>query len=374
VKDAWRINLAVLTYSFGSMSLTPILSPYAKLLGAGTEEVGIVVSAASISSIIFRLFAGALSDRVGRVKVMMLGIILSIAASLLYVISNDVQLLILARVINGVGMALFLPASIASAFDVGSNAQEALAWRSTMYGVGSSAGPILGSMIADLLGYRIAFAISALFYLAGLVLVLGYRIPTRKSQHGIGVKLGGKLAEASLVRALTSVSYWALVAYIPIYLMEVGQPISVFGLFLTICSIFSVVARIFSRNVRDVGGVAFGSAAISSIALTAIVLTLDPNLMLILSPIFGVSTGLMIPLLQFYAISEAPPSAKGFATGIYTMSWDLGAFLGPIIAGVLLSYTKDYRSLTYLMLPSIIVPAALAVPRSYRIGKRLSTD
>lgn len=371
MRDIWRVNLAVLAHSFGSLSLAPILSPYAKWIGVSVEQVGFVVSAAFISSIASRLFAGPLSDRVGRMRVMRVGLALSVLASLLYILSNDLQTLVSARVIHGVGMALFLPASIATAFDVEGRAQEVLAWRSAMYGIGSSVGPILGSAVADAFGYRTAFVISALSYAIGLAIVVGCRIREQTDRRGDRVRFGGKLAEAFLVRMLTAMSYWVVTAYIPVYLTEIGQPLSVMGSFLTISSIISIVTRVLSKGVRDIGGMAFGNAAISSLSLTIVTLTLEPDLLIVLSPVFGASIGFMIPLLQFYAISEAPPSARGFAASVYTVAWDLGALSGPTLAGILIGYSHDYRSLTYLIVPSVVVPAALAALRSSRTSMGL---
>jgi len=62
--------LARLSYQ---MARSPVLPRFAESLGAAPELIGIIVAASTVTGVLFKLPAGALSDLLGRRRVMLLG-------------------------------------------------------------------------------------------------------------------------------------------------------------------------------------------------------------------------------------------------------------------------------------------------------------
>lgn len=75
--------------------------------------VNIAVSLTSLLTGVFIVVAGGLSDKLGRVKMTNIGLILSIIGSLALIISNMPILLLTGRVLQGLSAACLLPSTIA---------------------------------------------------------------------------------------------------------------------------------------------------------------------------------------------------------------------------------------------------------------------
>jgi EmrB/QacA subfamily drug resistance transporter len=108
------------------------------------------------------LLGGSLGDRYGRRRVFVLGVGLFTVASLLCAIAPSVQLLIAARLLQGVGGALLTPGSLAiieASFRPGDRARAIGAW-SGLGGVATALGPLLGGYLIGAISWRAIFVIN----------------------------------------------------------------------------------------------------------------------------------------------------------------------------------------------------------------------
>ncbi|WP_084672865.1 MFS transporter [Saccharothrix espanaensis] len=114
----------------------------------------------SLASLI--LVAGSLGDRYGRRRVFTFGVVWFGAASLLCGLAPSTELLVLARVLQGVGGALLTPGSLAiiqSAFVRDDRARAIGAW-SGLAGVATAVGPLVGGLLVQLWSWRLAFLVN----------------------------------------------------------------------------------------------------------------------------------------------------------------------------------------------------------------------
>lgn len=114
----------------------------------------------SLASLI--LIAGSLGDRYGRRKVYVLGIVWFGLASLLCGIAPNTELLVVARILQGVGGALLTPGSLAilqSSFDRADRARAIGAW-SGLGGIAAAVGPLVGGLLVQAWSWRLAFLIN----------------------------------------------------------------------------------------------------------------------------------------------------------------------------------------------------------------------
>jgi EmrB/QacA subfamily drug resistance transporter len=145
----------------------------------------------SLASLI--LLGGALGDRLGRRKVFVIGTLWFAAASLLCAVAPDIHVLVVARVLQGIGGALLTPGSLAilqASFAERDRAAAVGAW-SGLGGVAGALGPFVGGGLVDGPGWRWAFLINV--PVAALAIGCAYRaVPeTRDPDAARGLDLIG---------------------------------------------------------------------------------------------------------------------------------------------------------------------------------------
>jgi len=125
-------------------------------------DVEWVVSAYILPFASLLMPAGALADRLGRKKMLLLGLLIFTFASLLCGLAPNLLVLNLARALQAVGGALQLSSSlsvIAHGFDAKHRARVYAIW-ATVMGIAPSLGPLLGGFLTSYLGWRWAFYIN----------------------------------------------------------------------------------------------------------------------------------------------------------------------------------------------------------------------
>jgi EmrB/QacA subfamily drug resistance transporter len=108
------------------------------------------------------LLGGALGDRQGRRRIFVIGTAVFTAASLLCAVAPTDELLVVARLLQGVGGALLTPGSLAiieSTFCREDRARAIGAW-SGLGGVAAALGPLLGGYLVDAVSWRAVFLIN----------------------------------------------------------------------------------------------------------------------------------------------------------------------------------------------------------------------
>lgn len=117
------------------------------------------------------LVAGALADRYGAKTLYLAGLGVFTAASLLCGLAPNADTLIAARMLQGVGAALFMPSSLSlltHAYDDESVRNRMLAAWSAIVAVAGASGPLLGGALIHRFGWRGIFFINIPLGLAGL--------------------------------------------------------------------------------------------------------------------------------------------------------------------------------------------------------------
>jgi len=152
---------------------TPFLPLFALYLGAGPKVIGFVVGVSTITGILFKLPSGALSDILGRVRTMLIGLVIFAVMPFSYLLVRDYSLLILIRFIHGLATAIYGPVSMAVIAEIaGKNKGAMLSWVSSITIIGNLIGAPVGSFIilAGLLIARLDYLYS--FWILSLMLLL----------------------------------------------------------------------------------------------------------------------------------------------------------------------------------------------------------
>jgi EmrB/QacA subfamily drug resistance transporter len=151
------------------------------------------------------LIGGSLGDKLGRKKIFMLGIGLFMLASLACGLAPTIELLIGARVAQGVGGALMIPGSLAiigASFGDDRRGRAIGTWSATTTLV-TIAGPMLGGFLADAGLWRGIFLINLPLGIAAL-LVLFFKVPeSRDAQASSAIDYPGVVLASLGLAGLT---------------------------------------------------------------------------------------------------------------------------------------------------------------------------
>ncbi|MBO0980921.1 multidrug effflux MFS transporter [Microbacterium sp. SD291] len=167
--------LLLLLTVFGPISMDlylPALPALTVELSAATSVAQLTVTACLIGLAAGQLAAGPLSDRYGRRGILIIGIVAYIATSLLCAISPTVELLILARLVQGITGGVGIVIAQAAGRDVYSGAKliRFYGHLTVIGGFAAIVGPLLGGMLNTFTDWRGLFVFLAVIG-AGILLV-----------------------------------------------------------------------------------------------------------------------------------------------------------------------------------------------------------
>ncbi|MCK0173138.1 MFS transporter [Mycolicibacterium sp. F2034L] len=165
-------------------------------LGADYDAVIWVTSAYLLAYAVPLLIAGRLGDRFGPKNLYLLGLVVFTAASLWCGLSGSIEMLIAARVVQGVGAALLTPQTLSTITRIFPPERRGVAlslWGATA-GVATLVGPLAGGVLVDHLGWQWIFIVNVPIGVVGVALAWRYVPALPTSVKGLdlpGVALSG---------------------------------------------------------------------------------------------------------------------------------------------------------------------------------------
>ncbi|MGY2876616.1 EmrB/QacA subfamily drug resistance transporter [Marmoricola sp. URHA0025 HA25] len=165
-------------------------------LDASVNQVVWVSSAYMLAYAVPVLITGRLGDRYGSKRLYLAGLALFTLASLWCGLSNTIEMLIVARVVQGLGASMITPqtmAIITRIFAAAERGKAMAVWGATA-GVAMVVGPILGGVLTGWLGWEWIFFVNIPVGIVGFVMAVR-RVPSLPThQHRfdwLGVALSG---------------------------------------------------------------------------------------------------------------------------------------------------------------------------------------
>jgi len=321
-----------------------ILTVYATSLGASAATAGATISAFGASRLIVSVPAGMMSERLGRVPVMVVGLALVATASFTALAVHSMTTLLGCLILQGFGSACYGTSALSAVTDRGTPATRVrdMAAYQTATQIGLSIGPGLGGFAAALWGYGAPFACQGAMALVALLAVMRIpKNPAAKTATGPATSAGGIVA---LIAGVASLSYalffgrvassWILMPLIAHNTLGLG--IGTVGALLTASSIANLtVLRFISVLVRRLGRFAtmIGSTTTVLAALAVLAFAQTEAMLWVFTVLIGAGMGVSSALVSSYAADAAPAGRIGAVMGSMRMTTDLGAITGPILAG-----------------------------------------
>ena len=143
-------------------------------LGGDTVAVGIAVGAFAVGAVLLRPYAGRLGDRYGRRLLVISGAFVVAVSALLYLLADNLGILVGARIVGGLGEAAFFVGAGTMIADLAPEARrgEAISYWSVAVYSGIAFGPVLGAAVLDAADYETVWLVSSLLAAAAGFLAL----------------------------------------------------------------------------------------------------------------------------------------------------------------------------------------------------------
>ncbi len=182
------LYLAVFVAVLGFSVVAPIFPHYALSLGASYTMLGFIVSIYGAVQLLTQVPIGRLSDRIGRKKILLLGLATFTFMPLLYIYASSAYLLLLIRALGGVGASAVWPLAMALIVDQtrAEGRGAALGWYNASFYSALAFGPLFGGALYDLFGMKAPFIFWAFLGAAAVVIVLLRVQEPEKTEIAIG--------------------------------------------------------------------------------------------------------------------------------------------------------------------------------------------
>src|SRR6201995_4996121 len=192
----WLLAVAVLGSGIAFLDATVVnvaLPDIGRDLHASTSTLQWILNGYTLTLASLILLGGSLGDRYGRRRIFVAGTGLFTIASLLCAVAPSAELLVAARLVQGVGGALLTPGSLAmveSGFRPADRARAIGAW-SGLGGVAGALGPLVGGVLVQAVSWRAVFLINLPLGIF-IVVMAGRHVPeTRDLAAGGGLDVRG---------------------------------------------------------------------------------------------------------------------------------------------------------------------------------------
>jgi MFS transporter, DHA1 family, multidrug resistance protein len=322
----------------GPMSMhlfIPALPQVRQAFGVEASVAQLAFSLSMLSMAAATLFYGSLSDRFGRLPVLVCGIGLFAGGAAVAALAPSIGLLILGRIIQGLGAACGMVLARAIARDLYGTARlgEMIAYLTAAYVVGPMFAPPLGGILTDMFGWQAVLIAPTLFGILAIAIAVTFIGETRPERTGSSppvirgaLRLFGtpRFMLFALNPAFGTAGFFALNTGSAYLMAEVlRRPATEFGLFFMIGAAGYLLGSFLSGRLsgRVPGNVLVIVGSVVSVLGAALLagliglIGLSPLCLFLPSALLSIGQGLAMPHAQAAAIA-AEPELTGTASGI----------------------------------------------------------
>jgi len=355
----------------GVSIISPILPQYALSFSIPVALVGWAITAFALARLVTDIPAGLLADRFGRKRNMIAGLVLIILSAIGAGLADTYAWLIFARVVGGIGSALYMTA--ATTWVVQVTAGKARGRYMSLYTglvlAGTIFGPTIGGYTAARFGLNAPFFAWAALGVAGLIATIPLNEPVDSSQaERSKMRVKDILSVLSnrpfmlvncAVLALFFLRIGVRSTLVPLYAsLNLGLSEERIGILLTAAAVATALITFPSGWLSDrVGRKRPMMACLFLSGIAVLLIPMQESLAGLtgIMAFYGLATGLQGSIAAWPA-DVAPKGKLGTSMGMYRVMADIGMVLGPITATYIADYTGD---LTVTFMP-FLAPAILA--------------
>jgi MFS family permease len=339
------VNIALNMAQFMVNTLIP---NYAQHMGATAVIVGMVSSLFAVTALGIRPIVGPATGyfRSNRLLAVSVGIIM--LAFISYAFATSIPVLMVGRLLHGVGMGFLAPLSLSLATDAlpSHKIASGIGIFSLGQAVSTAIGPSLGLALVHAFGYSVTFVVGAAILSVVLVLVLKLQTREPDKSGGFKISLNNIIATEVIVPAIMmfflSGAYSSITSFILIYGKANG--VEEIGLFFTAYAVCILFSRPFSGRMADKYGL--GKMLVPGIFIFALSFFLisyarSLPMFLVAGAVSAFGYGICQPIIQTLCMKLVDKNRRGIAGNTSYIGVDVGYLLMPTVAGALVTYMQS---------------------------------
>lgn len=331
-------NLLMMATFYASVPILPI---YCQQNGITGSKIGIVLTAMSVTTVLFRPVAGYILDNFNRYHVYMLFLALFCLPFLGFAAFPIYGVMVLLRLYMGVVYSVCGSATTTLAGDVlpQSKVREGVNRFALTISLGMAAGPFIGIQVQNHMSSKASFFVLFVLTVIALICVSFCRIQYPKVERKKFV-----LADAFYKPALPfmfnmmfiMVPFGAVIAYSSIFAQEKGLS-AVIPYFYIFLVAGMLIAKFSTQKMIDAGK----HRILVVISLFVLLVTMGSYFfmetgfhLLLAGFLLGLGYGVLQPLFQSFVTGTSPAPKRGSANATYLLSYDIGIGIGSFLMGM----------------------------------------
>lgn len=336
----------------GLFMILPVFSIAAEQYTGSTPFlIGLAIGAYGLTQAIFQIPFGMLSDKIGRKRVITMGLILFAAGSVLAAMAESIEMVILGRLLQGSGAISAAVMALTADLTRDDHRTKAMATIGISIGLAFSLALATGPALESWIGLSGIFWATAVLAILGIG-VLHYWVPTpvrcinHRDMEPVPQQFSKVLANKEIMRMVLSIMMLHLILTtsffaLPISLFEhAGLPKDQHTMAYLPVLIAAFIAMvpfiIIAEKKRKMKPVFIGAIVVIGIAQLAwaFIATSVSSIMIALW-LFFTAFNILEASLPSLMSKLSPLENKGTALGIYSTAQFLGAFMGGATGGLL---------------------------------------
>lgn len=384
----------------GLFMVYPIFAAYVgRMPGATAFTIGLALGIYGLSQGLLQIPFGIASDRIGRKRMIVLGLLLFALGSVIAAMAGSIWGIVAGRIIQGAGAVGSVILALVADLTAEENRTKAMATVGITIGFSFMVAVVAGPLFASLIGLSGIFWLMAALGLVGIGITLFIvpNSPARVTQHrdaeAVPALIGSMLKNPDLLRL--DFSIFALHAMLTASflivptLLDSSLDITTHGQWLVYLPVFIVAIIVMFpaiiiaekyRRMKQVVVLSVVAMAISQVAL--FYASSSAWALLAAVTIFFAGFNIMEAVLPSLVTKTAPISAKGTASGIYSSSQFIGIFFGGLVGGWAHHSYGDagvFAVTTAVCLVWLVVMATMREPRYLssrllKVGKGVTAE
>jgi MFS family permease len=374
---------ALFTVTANQSMLAPVLALYVVHLGGNAAVAGLVLFSFSLPSFSLRPLVGHWADSWSLVGVFTAGCLLLAASGALYLIPV-LALLFLVGALRGAGWAGAMTGSytLLAHLSPDDRRGEASGYFTSIFDAAQIVFPALSLWLLaqSFGGYNRVFMLASGFALAsGIISHAGLRpaiervkeagVTARGARSGGGIVLDRKVLLPTLLSFTLTLSQPAVGAFLPLFAVHRG--IQGIGAYYIVAGAVSLMVRPVLGKASDrVGqGYTLAGGFIAQMLGMALIAGFGTLPLILLGGVFNAAGNAMAGASTLaVAVRLADPKRRGAAMATFTISFQLGAGFGSILAGGIIALS-GFRAMYLAAIAVLAVGLALTVWQWSRLGR-----
>jgi MFS family permease len=350
-REIWVLVGSAFLVAIGYGLVAPALPTFARGFGVGVTAVSVVISIFAFFRLVFAPTSGRLVNRLGERRIYLTGLLVVAGSTGACALAQSYWQLLVFRGLGGIGSTMFTVSALSLLIRAAPPDQRGRAsglW-ATGFLVGSVTGPVVGSglLVVSIRAPFLVYAGALVLNAAVSWLLLRHSNLSGRRPAATGPEIGLRDAlrlpayRAALAGNFSTgwVVYGVRVALVPLFVVEVlGREPSWAGIALAVFAAGNASMLMLSGRWADRRGrrppILLG-LAVTAAATAALGFVTSLPLFLAVSLIGGMGGGLVNPPLNAAVADVIGPRGRGGPVlAGFQMVADLGAIIGPLLAGV----------------------------------------